>query len=253
MKHGMHHGQPLTPKSFARLWSDLFCGLGLQHVRVIESAVVAEHLASAGLPPTMDVGALRKKALKHLHNFRGTHGYWAVGPYVDVAGRGASMTRFTLASLEDLQALCADAPRGRYEPPETIAEHPVYGQGTECVYLYYWPSQRHSWEAGKKQNSWPCKIGKSSVDVRERILDQTGTSRNELPVIAWEYRSDDAGALERALLDLLPHVPDQPTSRTGREWRLTNPRMGLLLARALAAGLADEELPGTSVVSVSSD
>lgn len=227
-------GTPLTPQVFARIWSELFCGLGVFSNKVIRTAVLAEHLKMGGMPPAEPLANVQKRAKKWLHHYQPGFANWAVGPYVAVAGRGARSGRYATDSLQDLQDLCSSVPRGRYEGAKDEGiDHPVYGEGEGAVYLYYYPSQKVDAES-KNLNSWPCKIGQTSGDVKDRIMDQFGTSRHELPAIAWEHRTDEYVDVEKRALKLLPSIPEQKTGKgIGREWRLANPDLALLVVQAL--------------------
>lgn len=98
------------------------------------------------------------------------------------------------------------------------------GNGTECVYVYYYPNDRLLAEAIGR-DTWECKIGMTSTgDTLARVLAQTGkTSRHQEPVVALEIYTNNAYRLESDIHKAF-YASRLPSSKiSGDEWFMTNP------------------------------
>lgn len=101
------------------------------------------------------------------------------------------------------------------------------GSGSESVYLYYFPIyQLYAKLTGS--TNWPCNIGKTIGDVKDRVSDQIGQQLPEKPKIALIIRTDDCEALETEIHDELKRRrcwlnPKSGADVVGVEWFLTNP------------------------------
>ena len=101
----------------------------------------------------------------------------------------------------------------------------VIGDGKECVYVYYYKSEKELAElkGGKK---FPCKIGMSkSKDYRSRIGGQgANTARSEKPAVGLVIYTDKARSLESVIHEALEQNGDKVgSSGTGNEWFNTTP------------------------------
>lgn len=86
------------------------------------------------------------------------------------------------------------------------------GKGKEYVYIYYFESDR-------KEDEYPCKIGKSKKDYIKRIKRQQASMKEE-PIIGLLIQTDSCERDERLLHTLLR---DKKIETYGIEWFLTNP------------------------------
>ena len=101
-------------------------------------------------------------------------------------------------------------------PKETI------GTGEEAIYVYYYNTYK-KYALFKNKNTWPCKIGKTSSNVSERILNQLGTAYPEYPIIGLEIRCSSAAKLEKAIHSILKYKNKTISNSPGKEWYNTNP------------------------------
>jgi len=96
------------------------------------------------------------------------------------------------------------------------------GEGTGIVYCYYLPKYLELAEI-KKEQFWPCKIGRTDGDPLTRVLNQVSTALPEFPVIAIVIKTDDPMSLERAIQNILTLKKRKINSSPGSEWYLTCP------------------------------
>ncbi|MCY3552870.1 MAG: GIY-YIG nuclease family protein [Candidatus Poribacteria bacterium] len=104
----------------------------------------------------------------------------------------------------------------------------VIGKGGESVYLYYFPTYQLFNKLHLEVPYFPCNIGKTIGDVKDRISDQIGQQLPEKPKIALIIRTDDCKALETKIHDELKRRGDWLDPKSGAdvvgvEWFLTNP------------------------------
>ena len=97
----------------------------------------------------------------------------------------------------------------------------VIGRGSESVYLYYFPTYRQYSELFLGEPHWPCNIGRTIGDVKDRVSKQIGDQLPEKPKIALIIRTDDCEALENKIHEKLKW--DNLEDAIGKEWFLTNP------------------------------
>ncbi len=108
------------------------------------------------------------------------------------------------------------------------SEPRVIGKGGESVYLYYFPTYQLFNKLHLKVPYFPCNIGKTIGDVKNRVSDQIGQQLPEKPKIALIIRTDDCKALETEIHDELKRRgdwldPNSDADVVGVEWFLTNP------------------------------
>lgn len=96
------------------------------------------------------------------------------------------------------------------------------GEGVGIVYCYYLPTYLELAEL-KKEQSWPCKIGRTDGDPLIRVLNQVSTALPEFPIIALVIKTDDPRSLERAIQNILTLNKKKISSSPGNEWYLTSP------------------------------
>lgn len=104
----------------------------------------------------------------------------------------------------------------------------VIGKGGQSVYLYYFPTYQLFNKLHLEVPYFPCNIGKTIGDVKDRISDQIGQQLPEKPKIALIIRTDDCKALETKIHDELKRRGDWLDPKSGAdvvgvEWFLTNP------------------------------
>ncbi|RKU21715.1 hypothetical protein C6500_06025 [Candidatus Poribacteria bacterium] len=110
----------------------------------------------------------------------------------------------------------------------------VIGKGGESVYLYYFPAYKLNSiyyikyiDDSHETPIYPCNIGKTIGDVKDRVSDQTGQQLPEKPRIALVIKTDDCDSLETEIHYELKSrkkwLDPAFESVVGREWFLTNP------------------------------
>ena len=104
----------------------------------------------------------------------------------------------------------------------------VIGRGSESVYLYYFPTYQLFNKLYMEVPYFPCNIGKTIGDVKNRVSDQIGQQLPEKPKIALIIKTDDCEALETKIHDELKRKgcwldPKSGADVVGVEWFLTNP------------------------------
>ena len=99
----------------------------------------------------------------------------------------------------------------------------IFGSGKGAVYCFYNPRDRKQAEANNEER-WPCNIGRTRGDVKERVRNQTHQWTVE-PRIDLILRTDRERDLESKIHNLLKaldrHLRNLPAS--GREWYNTSP------------------------------
>ena len=99
----------------------------------------------------------------------------------------------------------------------------IFGSGIGAVYCFYSPDDRQKAEA-KNEERWPCNIGRTRGDVKERVRNQTLQWTVE-PRIDLILRTNCERDLESRIHDLLKalnmHLRD--FQARGREWFQTSP------------------------------
>ncbi len=187
---------PLIPTIAKELILELFSN---QIVRRIEIAnkVLETHLSRGGLEPNVDYLGQTKKALHDLKK-EGLAVHVTYGTYRIKESRDIDTT---LESSKDL------------------TKTQVYGKGRKTVYLYYYPTYK-KYATLKGKNSWPCKVGRTDVQSKSRIMSQAGTAMPEEPFIALEIKTDDATRLETVI-----HFKfsGKKINCPGNEWYNTSP------------------------------
>ena len=112
------------------------------------------------------------------------------------------------------------APPPAVPPDDKIKVERTLGEGPESLYVYYNDSERELANL-KGQSTWPCKIGKGEPI---RVLNQVGTARHTLPIIALVIRSYDAEEMEKLIHLLFERGGLRINNdRCGVEWFMTTP------------------------------
>ena len=101
------------------------------------------------------------------------------------------------------------------------SEVKILGKGRESVYLYYFPTYQLFNKLVLEVPYFPCNIGRTIGDVKDRIRGQMGQQLPERPKIALIIRTDDCEALEKKIHAKLKREKLENT--IGTEWFLTNP------------------------------
>ena len=104
------------------------------------------------------------------------------------------------------------------------------GSGNQFVYLYYFPAYRRYYELFLQEPEpyWPCNIGKTIGDVKNRVSEQIGQQLPEKAKIALVIKTNDCDALEMKIHNELKKIgcwldPNLDNGAVGVEWFLTNP------------------------------
>ena len=111
----------------------------------------------------------------------------------------------------------------------------IIGRGDQSVYLYYFPTYRlnsiyyiKDIDDSHETPIYPCNIGKTIGNVKDRVSGQIGQQLPEKPQIALVIRTDDCEALETEIHYELKRRgcwldPKSGADVVGVEWFLTNP------------------------------
>ena len=99
----------------------------------------------------------------------------------------------------------------------------IFGSGRGAVYCFYDPRDRDKAEASNEER-WPCNIGRTRGDVKERVRSQTlqWTVEPRIDLILRTNREED---LESTIHDLLKALDRhlRGFQARGREWFQTSP------------------------------
>ena len=125
--------------------------------------------------------------------------------------------------------------------PGTYRWIPHIGKGPESVYVFYYPAYKELAEL-KGQDSWPCKIGKTTGNVYERVI-RHGTHLPERSRIAFILKMTDSNLWERLPQLILKGRLKDISEAPGREWFNTTPKEILRIIRGLVKSIAT---PGTA-------
>ena len=71
----------------------------------------------------------------------------------------------------------------------------IIGKGSESIYLYYFPTYQLFNKLHLEVSYFPCNIGKTLGDVKDRVSKQIGQQLPERPKIALIIKTDDCEAL----------------------------------------------------------
>lgn len=186
----------MTPAVFAHLVAEMFDAGRVFSRADLTAQVADEHERRGGLPARGSVTAVAKKALQNLL----------------AAGRVESVSQgfWRIAVSDDPD----QAPDADGQPIEV-------GEGTESVYVYYFPAYRDQ-AAHLGRSDWPMKIGMTAGEVAPRLRDQCGTAMPERPVVGMIYRTDSSRVAERLLHSSLETRGRRMTDAPGKEWFMTS-------------------------------
>ncbi|MCG2623002.1 GIY-YIG nuclease family protein [Arthrobacter sp. I2-34] len=209
-------GVPLTPKLMASLARSVLDEPVFRR-RALEK-VQEYHLARGGAPAKTAFTLLVRKAVIFLARAQliepaGVHGWWR---WRERPGVPASLKPAFAPGTE---------PAGELEVAsvDVAGEETNEGEGSGCVYVYYFPSYKEL--AGlRKEARWPVKVGMTSArDSRVRVANQQGTAMPEAPVVAYAWLTDTPRKLEQTLHAILSLRGLQLADAPGAEWFLSSP------------------------------
>ncbi|MFD1210737.1 GIY-YIG nuclease family protein [Arthrobacter sp. GCM10027362] len=172
------------------------------------------HLARGGAPTDTSLTSLVRKAATILARAgliegAGIYGWWRWREGPDVP-----------AGLQIGPEPGTDLAAGELE---VATEGTNEGEGSGCVYVYYFPGYKEL--AGfRKEARWPVKVGMTSAsDSHIRVSNQQGTVMPEAPVIAYARQTDTPRKLEQTLHAILSCRGLQLDDAPGAEWFLSSP------------------------------
>ena len=185
------NGVPLLPQHTQKYILTLFSGEkhGIARRQMLDP-ILKHHCDLGGLPPSGTLVASVKKALSGLKTAGlalNSSGYWWFRQSLneDFANTNDNLEKHSAET--EIQP----NPEDRESP---AADHPPcveIGTGSQAVYAYYFPSYREL--AGQKRDDfWPMKVGKATVDVQTRIREQGVTALPEAPVVAFLWKVKNA-------------------------------------------------------------
>ncbi len=201
-----HLGLPLTPGLAREIIVELFAHQRLWTTAELIEKVPHEHRQKGGIDGRDAIKNVINKALGYLKEDgciqRKAYGVWEwIGPDPDA---------------EEL----APAPLSAVPPDNKVKVERTLGEGPESLYVYYNDTERELANL-KGQSKWPCKIGKGEPI---RVLNQVGTARHTLPIIALLIRSDDAEGMEKLTHRIFRRAGSGIDNECcGREWFITTP------------------------------
>lgn len=220
----MYDGFPLTPAVASSLIGQLFNGKDVKRSEIINK-LMNHHIQSGGVKGNANITANVKIALQTLEK-KGLalklpiKGFWKILPN--------DIHQLPIDD-EEIQDRTLVSMREQQKP---IAVYPIVGDGTESVYLYWFPSHKEL-ATLKTEAVWKCKIGRSLGNVEERVNDQCGTSNAEAPIIGLVIKTPNCAELEEVLHKILKFKGKHVQDAVGKEWFLTSPNEVLLLYSVL--------------------
>ena len=215
---------PLMPSVARRIIEELF-QLQTQWRRADLAAEVERiHLKRGGLKGKQDSLHIIKKALSVLEEdgrvCSPAYGQWRWRTADNQGVHSPPLERVALEGIAPDEAAMSIV----QQAGEELTPEKAIGEGPETVYVYFNPNDRKLVEL-EGRTTWECKIGRTaSVDASGRIIGQGAkTALSRLPVIGLVIRSQDAGALERALHASLRLIEKEVEDSPGTEWFMTSP------------------------------
>ena len=204
MEDYKHKNRSLTGKVAEPLILELFDKQTEVPKSVIEEKVTDLHLSQGGLPQTSETSFPIVNGLDRLKD----------KDQADNPKRG-----FWTINSAGIKEGIPDVPVAVEEKEGTL----TVGEGTSCVYLYYFPTYR-SYAQLQGKESFPCKIGRTDAsDPSVYINNQAGTSLPEGPVIGLIILTDDPVGREKRMHDILDTARLRKEDAPGSEWFVTNP------------------------------
>ena len=98
----------------------------------------------------------------------------------------------------------------------------VIGEGTNFVYVYYYPTYRHQAKS-QDMDVWACKVGHTKSDPHKRIESQSSTAMPERPEVGLVMKTDKPRVLEQTIHGILRLRDRFMEDAPGREWFITSP------------------------------
>lgn len=214
-------GITLSPAIAAGLIQELFTGCGPVRREQMVTAVVNRHLEQGGLPGRSAAAPTVNKALQSLRAAQmvtnPSIGHWVIGE------QPAAKIGNERPPRDPAGASAASKP------------DPAEAYGAPGLYVYYYPAYR-TLANMRGEGIWPCKVGRSSVDIAGRVASQSGTALPERPVLVLAVLTPQDRDLEAAVHATLrlrgKGMPDSP----GSEWFLIDPDEVAELVRLLHPG-----------------
>ncbi len=203
-------GVPLMSSNASKIIIELFSKKGQWVRKVLVREVERIHKLRGGENGIQKAEPVVKKELTRLQN-KGV-----VEKALPAYGIWRRSKNFPISNEVDFAPI--DAP----ESSEISIEKTI-GSGDEFVYVYFSPSSK---ELAQFKNSdiWPCKIGRTSTSVQDRIYEQgIKTSFSEYPVVGLIIRTSDATTLEGLIHEALEACDCDIENAPGDEWFTTSP------------------------------
>lgn len=195
-----HKNKSLTGVVATPLILELFDGQTDVPYKEIKEKVTELHLSRGGLPQTSETTMPVRHGLNRLRRqdkAKNTKtGFWSInraGGEADIAVVG--------------------------EQKEDIL---MVGEGESKVYLYYFPTYR-SYAELKREDFYPCKIGRTDGSTDVRINSQVATALPEEPKIGLIIQTDNPVGVEKQIHDILDNAGRRKEDAPGQEWFVTNP------------------------------
>ena len=204
-------GAALTGAVFAKILVILFNGSRFHRKEAIEQ-VKAYHLKNGGyLRDEACTRAFKDATNNFLQEYvtNTAYGEWELNVEEDIYLQIANRTKSSVSPK------LADEPT-QFEADQTI------GEGSQSVYLYYLDSYRDGAERDNK-DIWPCKIGRTTTSIGQRISDLSRTVYPEKPHVALSIQTDDSKMLEGIIHSILIYNGRIIDDATGAEWFSTSP------------------------------
>lgn len=218
---------PMIPSVFAELLKELCLLQRLPNpfrrsdaIRAVESL----HLSRGGAPARQGGSQLFKKASVDLRSEgfleSPAYGYWSfrTGQKTrDVADDIFLVETTILANGSE-----PEQPEVRGSQTRLLTVLEERGSGSGSLYVYYSPTEQELSNL-KGEKRWPCKVGYSANDYRQRILEQISTtSTHTMPTIGLVIHTDYAREMETAIHAVLKAAGVKITGG-GAEWFSTSP------------------------------
>ena len=196
------YGIDLTPTVMKELLIKLFDGKQFKRTDAINK-MIEFHKQNGGIVSNKDYVSTFKHATKLLNNN-------------GIVNCGYGVWRLNYEKHEIEIEEVSKTEEIKYCVDETI------GVGKFSIYVYYYDIYKR-YAVEKKEEYFPCKIGRTDRDPIQRVLGQCGTCYPELPHIALIINCGDSAKLESAINSILKYQNKWIQDAPGSEWFMTNP------------------------------
>ena len=195
-------GRPLTPSIAQELIKELYAGKTADR-KEIERTVQETHLERGGESSTAKTHHPAGLALMHMNKSglveNSSHGIWIVHAEGDISVQPDSE-----------------------EVIEPKLDSKTIGEGTEAVYVYYYPTYR-CYAESQGEGVWACKVGQTEKDPDIRIRLQSSTALPEYPEVGLIIKTDKSEILESTIHNVLELSGKSKEDAPGTEWFITSP------------------------------